>query len=178
MNFVVLESRFGRLFPLQALGDHYAQYYMTITGCVVSFKQRLHGVLLTNQKTLQYRTGWSVSTQVLFQRAQRHALWKQMSDTSSINQTPTKVETKPAQDGVKVPRVHTTLSEAIKGSIGYIVASFNGRELSVSPDPAVHVTLASVNDEIERLAKLNPGVTFVRLAIENSATLGKLVWAK
>lgn len=62
-------------------------------------------------------------------------------------------------------------------SKGWIIGSVTNGCYSFSPDPVVHNTEASVNTEIERLAKNNPGTRFVKVRIEAFVQTGGVNWS-
>lgn len=61
-------------------------------------------------------------------------------------------------------------------SRGWIVGSVTGGNFSISATPKIHTTDASVNAEIERLAKINPGKVYVKMKIEGAAVAGGVQW--
>ncbi len=65
-------------------------------------------------------------------------------------------------------------TKPVKG--GYVIAAVRNGALSFSSKPHVHSTLKSAEEEMSRLARLDPGVTFVALKIEKSVTASQLVW--
>lgn len=62
-------------------------------------------------------------------------------------------------------------------SRGWIIGSVNGNQFSFSSNPRVHDTENSVNTEIERLAKTNPGTKFVKVRIEAYVQAGGVSWS-
>lgn len=62
-------------------------------------------------------------------------------------------------------------------SKGWIIGSVNGNQFSFSSNPRVHDTENSVNTEIERLAKTNPGTKFVKVRIEAYVQAGGVSWS-
>lgn len=68
---------------------------------------------------------------------------------------------------------------AAKGSNpdkGWIIGSCNAGVFSFAANPKIHTTESSVNAEIERLAKVNAGKTFVKVKVENYVTAGGVQW--
>lgn len=62
-------------------------------------------------------------------------------------------------------------------SKGYVIGSVISDRLSFSSFPKIHKSLAEVRTETERLAKANPGKTFIYLEIVSSCTAGGVVWS-
>ena len=60
---------------------------------------------------------------------------------------------------------------------GYIVGSVNPNGLSFANMPKIHKSLADVRTETERLAKSNPGMTFVYLEIKGNCVAGGVNWS-
>ena len=60
---------------------------------------------------------------------------------------------------------------------GWIIGSVTGSQYSFSTTPRVHETENSVNTEIERLAKANPGKRFVKVRIEAFVQAGGVSWS-
>ena len=60
---------------------------------------------------------------------------------------------------------------------GYIVGSVTLSGLSFAAYPKIHKSLAEVRTETERLAKTNPGKTFVYLEIKGNCTAGGVQWS-
>jgi hypothetical protein len=60
---------------------------------------------------------------------------------------------------------------------GYIVGSVTLSGLTFAPYAKIHKSLADVRTETERLAKLNPGKTFVYLEIRGNCTAGGVKWS-
>lgn len=59
---------------------------------------------------------------------------------------------------------------------GWVIALVSGDALVFSLKPAIHTTLESVNDEMKRLASLQPGKKFAKLRIEGALTVGTSIW--
>lgn len=59
---------------------------------------------------------------------------------------------------------------------GWVIALVSGDKLVFSLTPAIHTTLQSVNDEMKRLATLQPGKKFAKLRIEGALTVGTSIW--
>jgi len=59
---------------------------------------------------------------------------------------------------------------------GYVIGSVTPQGLSFSMHPKIHKSLADVRSETERLAKSNPGLTFVYLEIKANCTAGGVTW--
>lgn len=59
---------------------------------------------------------------------------------------------------------------------GWVIGAVEDGALTFGLKPAIHTTEQSVNDEIDRLAKLRPGKKFVKLQIQGAVTVGAVVW--
>lgn len=70
-----------------------------------------------------------------------------------------------------------TSAKVVAPSKGWIIGSMIDGKLSISPTPKIHTTDASVNTEIERLAKLNPGKYYVKMKLEAFAKAGGVSWS-
>lgn len=75
-----------------------------------------------------------------------------------------------------VPTVNSTNTGEVN-SRGWIIGSVDGNQFSFSTTPRVHETENSVNTEIERLAKANPGRRFVKVKIEAYVQAGGVNWS-
>jgi hypothetical protein len=75
-----------------------------------------------------------------------------------------------------VPTVNST-NTGETNSRGWIIGSVDGNQFSFSTTPRVHDTENSVNTEIERLAKANPGRRFVKVKIEAYVQAGGVNWS-
>lgn len=60
---------------------------------------------------------------------------------------------------------------------GYIIGSAAPQGLSFANHPKIHKSLADVRTETERLAKSNPGMTFVYLEIKGNCVAGGVNWS-
>ena len=60
---------------------------------------------------------------------------------------------------------------------GYIIGSATPQGLSFANHPKIHKSLADVRTETERLAKSNPGMTFVYLEIKGNCVAGGVNWS-
>lgn len=80
---------------------------------------------------------------------------------------------KQAVANVKSPAV----GEVNSNSKGWIIGSVTGNQYSFNSTPRVHDTESSVNTEIERLAKVNPGTCFVKVRIEAFVQAGGVSWS-
>ena len=60
---------------------------------------------------------------------------------------------------------------------GWIIGSVINGQYSFSTSPVVHSTESSVDTEIERLAKNNPGTRFVKVRIEAFVQSGVVSWS-
>lgn len=67
------------------------------------------------------------------------------------------------------------VKKPVKG--GYVIASLLEGALTFDGKPTVYSTSKEVEDEMARLARLNPGVTFVALKIEKAVTDPGLTWS-
>lgn len=69
-----------------------------------------------------------------------------------------------------------TVDEGIKLR-GKIIASVDGGRLVFGSNPKIHTSDSSWRDEIERLAKNNPGVKFIVLSIQGALVAGGVTWS-
>jgi hypothetical protein len=67
-------------------------------------------------------------------------------------------------------------SKNADGTAWRVIALVSGDALVFSLKPAIHTTLESVNDEMKRLATLQPGKKFAKLRIEGALTVGASTW--
>lgn len=74
-------------------------------------------------------------------------------------------------------RNKTRTEGEVNTSKGWIIGSVIGNSYSFNPTPRVHATEDSVNTEIERLAKTNPGTRFVKVRIEAFVQSGGVSWS-
>lgn len=73
-------------------------------------------------------------------------------------------------------RSHAASTEAGIAAKGYIIGRAQGNAIVLGSQPAIHLTLKSVNSEMERLANAHPGVKFVRLKVDGSVVAGGVRW--
>ena len=59
---------------------------------------------------------------------------------------------------------------------GWILGSVTNGVFSFSQNPKLHLTEATANAEIERLARVNPGKTFVKVQVQAYVTAGGIQW--
>lgn len=74
-------------------------------------------------------------------------------------------------------RIVNSTNTGETNSRGWIIGSVDGNQFSFSTTPRVHDTENSVNTEIERLAKANPGRRFVKVKIEAYVQAGGVNWS-
>lgn len=58
----------------------------------------------------------------------------------------------------------------------YIVASGDGKNMSISSTPKIHTDERSARTEAERLANLNPGTAFTVMKVEGTVKSSGIVW--
>ena len=163
------------LFPLTWLESFFAGYYMDAKGDVYStrrgFPARMTGSSTSSGVYLTLN-GRSQSKTALQRRAMSHPSFKE--ETSG----PVKAVVSPGGLPVTVKRDHaSSLAEGIakRGWLVAKVALVQGEEaLLFGSKPKVHTSQASVDDELARLATLNPGTKYVKLKIEGGLVLGGL----
>lgn len=61
-------------------------------------------------------------------------------------------------------------------SKGWILGSVTNGVFSFSQNPKLHLSEATANAEIERLARVNPGKTFVKVQVQAYVTSGGIQW--
>lgn len=166
------------VFPLTLVDRRHEGYFMTSAGDVYSTKQNASGIKMYGSGSYgsknRYFTlnGLSWSGQDLLRRAKNHPSWAEHTN-------PKKAAATAVAPKVKDRSHATAVDEGIK-SRGFVVARVavhDGKQfLMFGSKPAIHLTEASVTDEVTRLANTNPGVEFVMLKIVKSAKSGGLSW--
>lgn len=153
----------SNLFPLNLVYAYLTGYWIDGKGTIWSTRQKAEPqpMKTTSSGNIQLCLR-SHSASRLLRSAQSHGSWRTHTEPAVA-----KVVTKPvataAQTNAKVPA-------------GWIIGTLTGTSFSFAEKPKVHVTETSVKEELERLAKSKPGVTFVSLKIDRSATAGGVVW--
>lgn len=149
------------LFPLNLVHGYLTGYWIDAKGNIWSTRQNAEPqpMKVTSTGNIQLCLR-SHNAHRLLRSAQTHGTWRTHTESAVA-----KVVTKPtaAVTQAKVPT-------------GWIIGSLAGTSFSFAEKPKVHVTETSVKEELERLAKSKPGVTFVSFKIEKSATAGGVVW--
>jgi hypothetical protein len=86
--------------------------------------------------------------------------------------------TEPAQQQVEMELAPAAPTPAPQPARGWIIGSVReDGTVGISETPHLHTWEASVNTELERLAKKMPGKTFVKLRIEGYVTAGGINWS-
>lgn len=73
-------------------------------------------------------------------------------------------------------RAHADSTDAGVSAKGYLIGRVTGDAIVLGSKPKIHLTLKSVNSEMERLAGQYPGVKFVRLKVDGSVVAGGVKW--
>lgn len=151
------------LFPLNLVHGYLTGYWIDAKGNIWSTRQNAEPqpMKVTSTGNIQLCLR-SHNAHRLLRSAQTHGTWRTHTEPSVP-----KVVTKP---------VATVTQTQTKVPYGWIIGSLAGTSFSFAEKPKVHVTESSVKEELERLAKSKPGVTFVSLKIDKSATAGGVIW--
>ena len=161
------------LYDMSRVNSNYRGYYMNKDGEIYSSKSgsgnlvRLHG---SNTSSGRYYT--------LNGRTYRHdALKDQFMHRHDFIQE----VHKPLQNVANTvtlgsARAHAASTEVGVSAKGFIIGRIQGNSIVLGSQPKIHVTLHSVNSEMERLANAHPGVKFVRLKIDGSVVAGGIKW--
>lgn len=151
------------LFPLQLVYTYLNGYWIDAKGNLWSTRQKAEpqALKVADSGSIQLCMR-SHNARRLLRSAQAHGTWRTHTEPSVA-----KVVTKP---------VSTITQTTAKVPVGWIIGSLAGTSFSFAATPKVHVTESSVKEELERLAKARPGVTFVSFKVDRSATSGGVVW--
>ena len=157
----------SNLFPLNLVYGNLTGHWIDSKGNIWSTRQKAEPqpmkTTLSGSIQLCLR---SHNARRLLLTAKRHGLWRTHTEPA-VAKVVAKVVAKP---------VATTTTTNAKAPSGWIIGTLNGASFSFAESPKVHDTLMSVSAELERLAKSKPGVTFVSLKVDRSATAGGVVW--
>lgn len=152
----------SNLFPLNLVYGYLTGYWIDATGKIWSTRQNAEPqpMKVTSTGNIQLCLR-SHNARRLLRSAQSHSTWR--------------THTEPMVSKV-VPLQVTVTQTPSKVPVGWIIGSLAGTSFSFAAKPKVHVTESSVKEELERLAKSKPGVTFVSFKVDRSATSGGVVW--
>ena len=157
---------------MSRVSANFKGYYMSNDGEIYSAKAtlgRLTRLAGSNTASGRYYTlnGQSYRHDRLKTMVMQSAHFKQEFVTP-IERTPDRLQV--------TMRVHAESVDAGVAKKGYIIARVQGKALVLGSEPKIHLTIGSVNSEMERLANAHPGVKFVRLKIDGSAVAGGVRW--
>ena len=159
------------LYEMARMNGVFAGYYMNKDGEIYSTKsasgalERLAG---SNTASGRYYTLNGLSY--------RHDWLKNQTMTRLDFEQEVNQAVKPAQVASPANRSHASTTEAGIVAKGYMIGRVNGHSIVLGSQPKIHLTLQSVNSEMERLAGSHPGVKFVRLKIDGSVVAGGVKW--
>lgn len=177
------------VFPLVNVNSRLTGYYIDVLGRVFSTRRGGNAQVLNGTKTAPHRPLYYTLANsnyletLLFSVSKNHPLWhKEINGPQSTmplglhNQgnifadlsTGPKVSTMQNQSS-KAARSHSTsVANGIKDR-GVIIAHLHTKNgvdsIVVHPNPAIHNTIASWENELERLALLSPGTKYIALKI-------------
>jgi hypothetical protein len=190
------------LFPMQLVLTGSQGYFMDADGEIWSERARKGSLVkLAGSRTpsgryvtlaTNARFGQAYKLEQLQRQARAHADWTKHVLTLAQTATLSKVDLASAL-GLKGPvaaKVAPSIAAALKAAErhhaasvdagikarGWIIGTVNEGAITFGLNPAIHTVEQSVNDEIDRLAKLRPGVKFVKLQIQGAVTAGSVVW--
>lgn len=177
------------VFPLVNVNSRLTGYYLDDMGFVFSTRRGGDAQRLAGSKTAAHRRLYftlansNYLSSVLFDASRRHPLWNKeingpkqeipqpkhaniFDDLSTGTKDQTMKHVNPISKDI---RSHSTsVANGIKCR-GVIIASIltkNGVDsIIVNPNPAIHNTTASWENELERLALLSPGTKYIALKI-------------
>lgn len=151
------------LFPLNLVYGYLTGYWIDAKGNIWSTRQKAEPqpLKVTDAGNIQLCLR-SHNARRLLRSAQAHSTWR--------------THTEPAVAKVVTKPVATVTQTQAKVPVGWIIGSLAGTSFSFAAKPKVHVTESSVKEELERLAKARPGVTFVSFKVDRSATTGGVIW--
>lgn len=155
------------VYDMSRFASNYKGYFMDKDGEIYSTKRVTGGMvrmLGSNTASGRYYTlnGMSYSHARLVREIQSQKDFKaemQSPQVSSADQ-----------------RAHAESTQAGLDAKGYIIGKLSGDTVILGSKPKIHLTLKSVNSEMERLAQAHPGVKFIRLKIDGSVVLGGMKW--
>lgn len=160
------------VFDMKRVNGIFAGYYMNDAGEIYSAKAaRGTLVRLTGSNTASGRY------YTLNGRSYRHDWLKtQIMTRLDFKQEVSQGVKAAAQATSPANRSHASTTEAGISAKGYLVGRVTGDAIVLGSKPKIHLTLASVNSEMERLAGQYPGVKFVRLKVDGSVVAGGVKW--
>lgn len=167
------------VFPLNLLGQHYDKYFIDASGNVYSTKISVYGrKMYGNGAGHVTMNNMSVSKADILRRAKQHAKWTEHTSPASL--AVAKVAVDVPVKGKSTARHHAkTVDEGLKGR-GVVIArvgTHDGVEhLIFGSKPAIHMTQASYEDEMQRLALQYPGVVFVAVKVVKTVKAAGIVW--
>ena len=198
-----LKNATALVFPLNLVAQKFDKYFITREGQLYSTKQvkdgrALHGSLTYGRHNHldAYHTiaGNSYKAGDILRTAKQHGRFvsevskagswaadQELNDMTEVDNVEVMHRDMPQRDANVKDRAHAkTLDEGLKAK-GYVigkVASYNGENfLQFGSKPAIHLTLASRNAEMNRLATAQPGVKFVAVKIDATIVAGAVVWS-
>ena len=142
------------------------------------FWDTVEAALYSNKLGYMVRLGGSVQGGVrryTVQFKRQHKMW----ENHALNLRKDEIERKVRATGVvsnTLVENKTTKTTKAGTMQGWIIGSVNGGALCVASNPKVHDTEASVNAEVERLAKVYPGRMIVKMKIDGAAVAGGVQW--
>lgn len=158
----------SNLFPLSNVNAGLRGYFIDIVGAVWSTRKTSEPQKLTVRNgTVQLTylgSQCSFGVGNLLSNARTQTTWHAETGTSK----------KPVPEVKTVPAAPSTVGAK---PTGWIIGTLTAEgSFSFAATPKVQSTEADVAAELERLAKANPGKTFVSFKIDRSATAGGVVW--
>lgn len=160
------------VYDMSRVSSNYKGYYMDAAGEIYSaLPGRAWMIRLSGSNTASGRY------YTLNQRSYRHdALKSQFLNRLDFKQEFSKpVEVTEARVSSS-DRSHAATIDAGVSAKGYLIGRVQGNAIVLGSKPAIHLTLKSVNSEMERLASVHPGVKFVRMKIDGSVVSGGVRW--
>jgi hypothetical protein len=168
------------VFPLERLYSRLSAYYIDATGAVYSTKGKNPVKLLGSCKRggQRYYTldkqSWSGTW--LLNRARNHPAY--FGETSSAKAAEEPVSTD--SSGSPWPIPHAPSVEAGLKAKGWVIGQVSVHEgeqfLMFGSKPKIHLTVASVDAELARLAGEKPGTKFVSFKVDKAVVAGGLSW--
>lgn len=160
------------VYDMSRVSSNYKGYYMDATGEIYSAKASVGRLLrLSGSNTVSGRY------YTLNQRSYRHdSLKSQFLNRLDFKQEFAKPVAVAEARVSSSDRSHAATIDAGVSAKGYLIGRVQGNAIVLGSQPAVHLTLKSVNSEMERLAGAHPGVKFVRMKIDGSVVSGGVRW--
>jgi hypothetical protein len=172
------------LFPLNNINSRLNGYLMDRDGNIYSVKNTLGRVkMLAGSKTSSghYFTlsNTTYRGDQLFSSAKAHKLFNAETAApttpASVTQIVAGVKPLPVKDLDEKRSYAKSLAEGI-ALRGVMIAAVEGERLVFGSEPKIHVTEQSFRSEMERLARVKPGVKFVSVKITGSVVAGGVRW--